>query len=157
MTDQTQRRVSLERVDAGIFRARNVRGGELVFGSKGDDRFTPVELLLTAIMGCSAVDIDVLTGRRCTPDSFSAEITAEAARDGSGNILSDVQVTFSVRFPEGQKGDAARKALPQAMRLSHDRTCTVSRTVQSCVPVTFRLDEDRLDEDRLDEDRLDED
>jgi putative redox protein len=141
MTDQTQRKVSLERVDEGVFRARNVRGGELTFGSKVGDGFTPVELLLTAIMGCSAVDIDVLTGRRCTPESFSADITAEAARDASGNILRDIQVTFSVRFPEGSKGDAARKILPQAMRISHERTCTVSRTVRTAVPVTFHLDE----------------
>jgi uncharacterized OsmC-like protein len=141
MTEQTQRRVSLERLEEGIYRARNARGGELVFGSKAGDGFTPVELLLAAIAGCSAVDIDVVTGRRCAPETFAAEVSAHASRDASGNILEDVAVTFRTRFPEGPDGDAARAVLPQAMRISHERTCTVSRTVEAAVPVAFHLDE----------------
>jgi uncharacterized OsmC-like protein len=40
-----------------------------------------------------------------------------------------------VSFPEGAEGDAARAILPRAVKLSHDRLCTVSRTVEIGTPV----------------------
>jgi putative redox protein len=56
--------VTLERLDEGVYLARNPRGVQLRFGSRAEDGFSPVELLLAALAGCSAVDIDVVTGRR---------------------------------------------------------------------------------------------
>jgi putative redox protein len=131
-----QRRVTLERVDEGVYRALNARGGELVFGSSAGDAFTPVELLLAAIAGCSAVDVDVVTGRRSPADEFTAEVTAEVVRDEHGKHLADVRCTFRVRFPEGGAGDAAREILPRALRTSHDKTCTVSRSLELGTKVT---------------------
>jgi uncharacterized OsmC-like protein len=125
-----ERRVTLERVDEGVYRARNARGGELVFGSKAGDRFTPVELLLAAIAGCSAVDVDVVTGRRSAADEFTAEVTTRVLKDENGQHLDDVDLTFRIRFPAGEAGDAAREILPRALRTSHDRTCTVSRSLE---------------------------
>ncbi|MEX0835473.1 MAG: hypothetical protein WD010_05250, partial [Nitriliruptor sp.] len=61
---------------------------------------------------------------------------AEAVRDDTGNILRDVRMTFHVSFPEGPDGDKARQLLPRAVRTSHERTCTVSRTVEAATPVT---------------------
>ena len=130
------RRVTLERVDEGVYRARNARGGELVFGSSAGDAFSPVELLLAAVAGCSAVDVDVVTGRRATADEFGAEVTAQVVRDENGQHLSDIRCTFTIRFPEGEAGDAAREILPRALRTSHDRTCTVSRTIELGAQVT---------------------
>jgi putative redox protein len=134
------RRVTLERVDEGVYRARNERGGELVFGSNAGDGFRPVELLLAAIAGCSAVDVDVVTGRRSAADEFGAEVTAEVIRDENGQHLTDVNLTFHIRFPAGEAGDAARAVLPRAVKTSHDRTCTVSRSLELGTPVTTRID-----------------
>ena len=58
MAEDTLRSVSLRRASAGTFVATNVRGGELTFGG-ADDQFSPVELLLVAIAGCTAMDVDV--------------------------------------------------------------------------------------------------
>ena len=38
-------------------------------------------------------------------------------------------------FPEGEDGDRAREMLPKAIAMSHDRLCTVSRTVVLGTPV----------------------
>lgn len=141
MTDQTRRQVSLDRIDEGVYLARNARGGELRFGSKAGDAFTPVELLLAAIAGCTAVDIDVVTGRRAAADRFTAEVEAEYVRDAAGNVLRDIHLTFHVEFPEGEAGDAARAILPRALQTSHDRTCTVSRTIEAGTPVAVHLAE----------------
>jgi putative redox protein len=132
----TLRSVSISRTAPGRFSATNVRGGRMEFGSGDDEEFTPVELLLVAIGGCSGVDVDLITGRRAQPDSFVVDVQAEKIRDEGGNRLTDVVVTFHVAFPSGEAGDAARAVLPDAVKRSHDRLCTVSRTVELPTPVT---------------------
>lgn len=135
----TLRTVSLRRLDEGVYLARNPRGGELRFGSKAGEGFTPVELLLAALAGCSAVDVDVVTGRRAQAEQF--DVTAQAHKvptHGGGSILRDIEVTFTVRFADDEAGDAARAILPRALAASHDRTCTVSRTVEAGTPVLTR-------------------
>lgn len=141
MADGDHRRVTLERVDEGVYRATNPRGVQLTFGSKADDGFSPVELLLAALGGCSAVDVDVVTGRHAEHERFEVVVEADALRDGGGNILEDVRMTFHVRFPSGPEGDKARQLLPRAVRTSHDRTCTVSRTLEAATPVTVSIAE----------------
>jgi putative redox protein len=136
MADQNQRKVTLERLDEGVYLARNARGHELRFGSKADDAFTPVELLLAAIAGCTAVDVDVVTGRRSKADEFGATIEAHYVRDETGNRLDDIRLSFQVTFPEGEAGDAAREVLPRVLKQAHDRTCTVSRTIEAGTPIT---------------------
>ncbi len=139
MTAETHRSVDLERLETGVYLARNARGGTLRFGSSAGEDFTPVELLLAAIAGCSAVDVDVLTGRRSAPERFEATVTAQKVPDGGGSILRDIVLSFDIAFPEGEAGDAARAILPRAAQVSHDRTCTVSRTVEAGTPVTVQL------------------
>lgn len=139
MADDDQRQVRLERVEEGVYRATNPRGVELVFGSRSEDGFSPVELLLAAVGGCSAVDVDVVTGRHADHDRFEVVVEAETVRDDTGNVLADLRMTFHVAFPEGPAGDKARQLLPRAVRASHDRTCTVSRTIEAGVPVAVEI------------------
>lgn len=139
MADGDHRQVTLERVTEGVYRATNPRGIELTFGTKAADGFSPVELLLAAIGGCSAVDVDVVTGRHAPHERFDVVVDAEAEHGTDGNILRDVRLTFHVTFPEGPGGDKARKLLPRAIRTSHDRTCTVSRTVEAGTPVNVEV------------------
>jgi putative redox protein len=140
-TSADHRRVTLERVDTGVYRATNPRGGQVTFGSRGGDAFTPVEMLLAAIGGCSALDVDVVTGRRSEAEHFEVVVDAEKVRDDVGNILRDLTLTFRVDFPEGEAGDRARDMLPRAARASHDRTCTVSRTIEAGTPVTVHIED----------------
>ena len=129
------RAVSMERVEKGVFEVTNVRGGTMRIGGGDSADFTPVELLLTAIAGCSAVDVDFITVKRAEPLSFSVEATGEKVRDDDGNHLDNLRVRFSVTFPEGEGGDRAREMLPKAIAMSHDRLCTVSRTVELGTPI----------------------
>jgi putative redox protein len=140
MSDADQRWVTIDRVEEGVYLARNARGHELRFGSKDPDGFTPVELFLASIAGCTAVDVDVVTGRRSPPDEFAARIDATYVRDDAGNRLEDIELTFRVRFPAGDAGDAAREILPRIVKTSHDKTCTVSRTVEIGTPISVVVD-----------------
>ncbi|HEY8654200.1 MAG TPA: OsmC family protein [Dermatophilaceae bacterium] len=136
----SHRSVTITRTSAGRYTAVNGRGGVLDFGTGDVDDFTPVELFLTAIGGCTAVDVDILTTRRAEPESFVVQVDGEKVRDEGGNRMEELSVTFRVRFPEGEGGDAARALLPDAMQRSHDRLCTVSRTVELGTPVATRIE-----------------
>ncbi|WP_040160794.1 OsmC family protein [Mobilicoccus massiliensis] len=142
MTEQQardgRRSVTMSRVGAGRFEAQNVRGGRISLGTGDSSDFTPVELLLAAIAGCSGIDVDMLTARRAEPEQFDMVSAGEKVSDEDGNHLRDLEVTFTVRFPEGEGGDKAREMLPRAIEASHDRLCTVSRTVALGTPVTLR-------------------
>jgi len=141
MAEDTLRRVDIERTDNGRYLVRNVRGGTLAVGSGDPDLFTPVELLLAAIGTCTATDVDVVVSRRGEPDVCTVAVSGDKVRDEAGNNrMVNLRVEFTVRFPEGTAGDAAREVLPRAVRISHDRVCTVSRTVELGTPVTTTLD-----------------
>ncbi len=49
------------------------------------------------------------------------------------------QVDFDVEFPDSEGGRAAADVLEIAIRKSHDRLCTVTRTVELETPVDARL------------------
>jgi putative redox protein len=142
MADDTHRTVSIERVAFARFRATNPRGGSFEFGEGGTGNdFTAVELLLAAMAGCSAADVDYITNRRAEPESFVVDVTGRKVRDDDGNRLADLEVVFRVRFPEGTDGDDAREILPRSVARSNARLCTVSRTVQLPTPVTARVED----------------
>jgi len=145
MGDDTLRQVQFERTENSKYLVRNVRGGTLSVGSNNegtDTDFTPVELLLAAIGTCSAIDIDIVTSRRAEPTEFRAEVRGDKFRDAEeGNRLVNLAVEFTITFPEGEAGDKARETLPRALKMSHDRLCTVSRTVELGTPITTTANE----------------
>jgi len=140
MASDPHRTVTITRTSAGRYAAVNGRGGTLEFGTGDVDDFTPVELFLAAIGGCTAVDVDILTTRRAEPESFVVEVGGDKVRDEGGNRMEELSVTFRLKFPDGEGGDAARALLPVAVQRSHDRLCTVSRTVELGTPVSTRIE-----------------
>ena len=135
-TGPGHRSVELSRLALGRYEIRNQRGGTITIGDGSNDDFTPVELLLAALAGCSSVDVDHITSRRAEPESFVVVAEGEkASTPDNGNHMTDLEVTFRIGFPEGEGGDAARSAFPRSVAQSRDRLCTVSRTVQIGTPV----------------------
>jgi putative redox protein len=139
-TESTHRSLSVERFAAGQFAAVNPRGGRIVFGTGDGEEFTPTELLLIAIGGCTAIDVDILTSRRSEPESFRIDVDADKIRDEGGNHLANVEITYRITFPAGADGDKARAVLPEAVRQSHERLCTVGRTVEMPTPIATRIE-----------------
>jgi uncharacterized OsmC-like protein len=136
MSDDTLRTVNVDRVGPGRYTAGNSRGGTIEFGTGADADFTPVELLLAALGGCTAVDADVATSRHAEPLGFRVSVRGDKISDEQDSRLENLAITFHVEFPEGAAGDRARAILPRAVKNSHDRLCTVSRTVERGTPVT---------------------
>lgn len=139
MAEDSFRSVRLDRTSRGRYVVHNVRGGSMTIGSGEDGEFTPVELLLAAIGGCTAIDVDLITSKRAEPVKFTVETTGDKVRDENGNRLTNLSVRFEVTFPADETGDTARDMLPRAVQMSHDRLCTVSRTVELGSPVSSSI------------------
>ncbi|MBA2952689.1 OsmC family peroxiredoxin [Nocardioides sp. MAH-18] len=137
VAENTRRRIDLTKIGDGRFKATNARGGVLPIGSGGDPDFTPVELLLAAMAGCSAIDVDLITGKRADATSFAVVSEGDKVRDEQGNHLVNLRLTFEVRFADDEAGDAARDVLPRSIAQSRDRLCTVGRTVQLGAPIEY--------------------
>ncbi|NHA68315.1 OsmC family protein [Phycicoccus flavus] len=138
-TGTGHRSVSMTRLGTGVYEVTNARGGTMRVGGGGDtEDFTPVELFLVSMAACSATDVDFITSRIAEPDSFEVLAAGEKRKDDGGNFMDGIEITMTVRFPEGPDGDRARARLPRAVAQSHDRLCTVSRTVQRGAEVTMR-------------------
>jgi putative redox protein len=137
VAENAHRRVGLTKIGEGRFKATNARGGVLPIGSGGDPDFTPVELLLAAMAGCSAIDVDLITGKRAGATTFEVVSEGDKVRDAEGNHLVNLRLTFEVRFADGEAGDAAREVLPRSIAQSRDRLCTVGRTVQLGAPIEY--------------------
>ena len=137
MDPETLRSIDLTRTGEGAYQATNRRGGVLPVGSGEGSDFTPVELLLVAIAGCSAIDVDLITGKRATAEKFDVRTEGHKVRDEQGNHLVGLKVTFDVTFPEGEGGDRAREMLPRALQQTRDRLCSVGRTVAIGEPIEY--------------------
>ena len=137
-TSDSFRSVELTKIGQHRYKATNARGGETFFGTGGEDPdFTPVEMLLAAIAGCSAIDVDLIAGKRAAAEDFRVIASGDKVRDEQGNHLVNLRVTFDVTFPAGEDGDAARAVMPRALQQTRDRLCSVSRTVALGEPVEF--------------------
>lgn len=141
MGEETLRSVKLDRLAVGRYEITNRRGGTIRIGDGSDGDFSPVELLLAAIGGCTAVDADTATSRKAEPTEFTVTVRGDKLSDReNGSRMENLAVTFSVTFPDGEKGDDARAVLPRAVKLSHDKLCTVSRTVERGTPVAITIE-----------------
>ena len=129
------RRVDLTRTGPLTLRATNSRGTTVDLGSGDTADFTPVELLLVALAGCSAIDVESITGKRSDPTRFDVVAVADKVLDADGNHLSGITLDFRVTFPDSDEGRAAESVLARSVTMSHDRLCTVSRTVELGTPV----------------------
>lgn len=129
MSGETERSVELTRTGPSRYVATNDRGTTLQIGDGSTDDFTPVELLLVALAGCTAITVDPLVSRRAEPTTFDVHTRADKIRDELGNHLVDLLMTFDVAFPEGEAGERARALLPDAIAKAEERLCTVARTL----------------------------
>ena len=80
MAEDTHRRVSIERISNSRYTVTNDRGGQITIGTGEGTDFTGNDVLLAAIGGCTAVDVDILTSRRAEPGRFEVEVGAERSR-----------------------------------------------------------------------------
>lgn len=124
------RSIELSRTSTGHYTARNAAGAEVAFG-QGEGLLSPVELLLAAIAGCSAIDVDIATSRSAEPTKFAVTASGDKVVDEGGtNRMDHLKLAFDLAFNDDADGRKAASMVERLVALSHDKYCTVSRTVE---------------------------
>ncbi|WP_125614411.1 OsmC family protein [Specibacter cremeus] len=127
--DPALRSVELTRTATARYTVRNAAGAEIEFGH-GEGLLGPVELLLAAIAGCSAIDVDTVTARSCEPTRFRIDASGHKVVEDGANRMDGLHLSFNVAFPDTEDGRKAAGMVDRLAALSHDKYCTVSRTVE---------------------------
>lgn len=93
----------------------------------------PKELLLMALGGCTAFDVQLVLGkRRVHPSHFEVELEADEASEHP-MVFTGVRVTY--RF----EGDGIPVAdLERAIRLSEEKYCSVTAMLRKSFPIRWR-------------------
>ncbi|RBP67145.1 putative OsmC-like protein [Brevibacterium sanguinis] len=135
---EEKRSIELTRVAENHYRATAPSGASIEFG-RGEGLMTPVELLLAAVAGCSSIDVDTVTSRHTEPLRFDVSATADKLDEDGASRLDNVHLEFSLEFPDDEAGRRADSRVERLVGLSHDKYCTVSRTVEHETTVDFSI------------------
>jgi len=94
----------------------------------------PMELVLMALGGCSALDIESLINKMRTPaDEFEVEITAER-RGEHPKVFTKIHLTFIF------KGTNLNRAnIEKAVKLSQEKYCSVTAMLSQTVEITYDI------------------
>ena len=138
-------RIRLVANQDGTVSAENEHGARLVMGPSSADRFSPVEVFVAALGGCSGMDfVELMEKQRRPLAPVQIEVTAERT-SGNGRNLAWLRVTYRVEVD----GDDAAK-VERARSMISEKTCTVSRTLahgSSVEHVSWRRHEPAVSED----------
>lgn len=108
-------------------------GAPQLMDSKGDRHAapTPLELLLLAVAGCTAIDVEsILAKKRQSVTSYEVRIKGTRA-DSHPRKFTAFHITHIVRG----RG-ISEKAVEEAIRLSDETYCSVAATVRPTAAIT---------------------
>lgn len=95
----------------------------------------PKSLLLSAIAGCSGIDVvDILEKMRVTFSDFSIDVEAEQTTEHP-KVFLDIYITYKVRTA-AENEDKVRKAID----LSLDKYCGVTAMLRKNSPIHYKLE-----------------
>ena len=133
------REVSVVRTASRTYKATSAETGSSIEFGQAEGLLTPVELLLAAIAGCSSIDVDVATTRRSEPEQFEVTASGDKLTEDGASRMEDIRLGFDLKFPDTEEGRKAAGMVERIVKLSHDKYCTVSRTVELGAKVTSEI------------------
>ncbi len=94
--------------------------------------FRPMQMLLAAAGGCSAIDVvGILKKQRQNPDDLKIEVTGERVKVADYTEYSSVHIHFILK---GSHLD--EKKVARAIDLSINKYCSVSKTLEKTAEIT---------------------
>jgi putative redox protein len=131
-------RVVVRQLERARFEATNDAGATLrMEGSKElggvGDALRPMETLLAALAGCSAVDVVMILEQQKEPLA-GMEIEVEGKRaDATPAVFTDIHLRFRIRGP------VAENKARRAVALSAEKYCSVSKMLEPKVRITHEV------------------
>lgn len=99
---------------------------------------SPMEMVLTALCGCTSVDVvHILQKKRQPLESLTVSAEAEKRKDPP-NYFTKIHLTYTVRGQNGQP--LSRKAVEDAVALSKDKYCSVSAMLEKSAEIDSVID-----------------
>ena len=96
--------------------------------------------LLVTVAECSAVNVDDVNSRRAEPEAVDVHVEGDRVNEDGASRPSEVRVGFDLSFPDTPEDNQARKLVDNLIRISYEKDCTVSRTVENPTLVEFSND-----------------
>jgi len=128
--------VRVKWVDGMRFVATDSLGHSIVMdaskqaGGEGSG-FTPLQLLLVALGGCTGIDIvDIMRKQRQHVDDLEMLVSGERVKEPP-RVYSNIHVEYRVKGK-----DIKEKAVKRAIRLSEDKYCSVGAMLKAKANVT---------------------
>lgn len=94
----------------------------------------PMEMVLIALVGCTAMDIESLINKMRTPvDEFHAEATAERQADHP-KVFTKIHLIFTFKG-----ANLNRANIEKAVKLSQEKYCSVSAMLSKSVDISYEI------------------
>lgn len=95
---------------------------------------TPMELVLLGLCGCTASDVVGILRKKREPFT-GLEVRAKAERaNGYPAVFTSIHLTYMVR------GEVAKKAMEDAVKLSKEKYCSVSAMLEKTAKITYTIE-----------------
>lgn len=94
----------------------------------------PMQLLLAAVGGCSAIDVIlILKKQKQVIESFEVEVDGEREKVEEYSLFRNIVLHFKI------KGQVDYDKAERAIKLSLDKYCSVSKTLEPTAAITYKL------------------
>lgn len=133
-------KINLKRLNENFaFEAVNEEGNTITIDTalkNGGDGlgFSPMQLLLVAVAGCSAIDIiHILKKQRQQIDDFEIELEGAREKVDEYSVWKEINIHYVL------KGKIDREKAERAAFLSHEKYCSVSKALAYSSTINFRI------------------
>jgi putative redox protein len=94
----------------------------------------PMQLLLAAVGGCSAIDVIlILKKQKQVIEDFEVEVEGEREKIEDYSLFRDICLHFKF------KGKVDQEKAERAVKLSVDKYCSVSKTLEQTARITYKV------------------
>ncbi|MGX9986361.1 OsmC family protein [Soonwooa purpurea] len=131
-------KIQLNRInDDYLFECTNQNGHSILLDNtskEGATGVSPMETILMAVAGCSGIDVvSILKKQRQTITDFKAEVEGDRIQVEDAKPFKHIKVIFKL------EGDIDPKKAQKAAELSFEKYCSVSKTLEPNVEVTYEV------------------
>lgn len=122
---------------SGMFFDGKSQGGHVVHFDAGPQHaagFSPMEVVLTGLCGCTSVDVvSILQKKREPLQGLQVTATAEQAPEPP-RVFTHIHLTYKIR------GAVSRKAAEDAVALSKNKYCSVSKMLEKSATIDYSIE-----------------
>lgn len=131
-------KINLNRInDDYLFECTNQNGHSILIDNTSKENpkgVSPMETVLMAVAGCSGIDmISILKKQRQTVNDFKAEVEGDRVQVDEAKPFKHIKVIFKL------EGEIDPKKAQKAAELSFEKYCSVSKTLEPNVEVSYEV------------------